>query len=96
MGVITTMDYSIQSTILSLVAGRGSVFLTGNQTASNANGWIGFKTVNGSVVLGGITGVNMSGVSSLAGITIPHPTTIYGQISNIAVASGSSEIQLLY
>lgn len=90
------MDYSIQTLMLSSLGMNGSIFLTGNQTASNANGWIGFKTVNGSVVLGGITGVNMSGVSSLAGITIPHPTTIYGQISNIAVASGSSGIQLFY
>jgi len=89
------MDYSIQSTILSLVAGRGSVFLSGNQTASSTNGWAGFNTVNGSVVLAGITGVNMSGVSYLVGKTLTHPTAIYGQITNIAVASGSSGIQLI-
>lgn len=89
------MDYSIQSLMLSSLRMKGSTFLTGNQTASSANGWIGFNTINGSVVLAGITGVNMSGVSSLAGITIPHPTTIYGQITAIAVASGSSGIQLI-
>jgi hypothetical protein len=89
------MDYSIQTLMLASLGMNGSAFLSGNQTASNANGWLGFKTVDGSVVLGGITGVGMSGVSYLVGRTIPHPTTIYGKIINIAVASGSSGIQLL-
>lgn len=80
MGVILFMDYSIQTLILASLG---------------MNGWLGFKTVDGSVVLGGITGVGMSGVSYLVGRTIPHPTTIYGKIINIAVASGSSGIQLL-
>jgi len=89
------MDYSIQSLTLSSLRMKGSVFLTGNQTASSTNGWVGFNTVNGSVVLAGITGVNMSGVSYLVGKTLTHPTAIYGQITSIAVASGSSGIQLI-
>lgn len=89
------MDYSIQTLMLASLGMNGSAFLTGNQTASNANGWLGFKTVEGSVVLAGITGVNMSGVSYLVGKTLTHPTAIYGQITSIAVASGSSGIQLI-
>lgn len=89
------MDYSIQSLMLASLNMNGSAILTGNQTASNPKGWLGFKTIDGSVVLGGVTGSNISGINYLVGKTIPHPTTFYGQITNIAVASGSSGIQLI-
>jgi len=90
------MDYSIQSTMLSSVGGRGSIFLTGGQTANNANGYVGFRSINGSVILGGITGANMSGVSYLANLTLAHPCEILGGITDISLTTGSAAIQLFY
>ncbi len=90
------MDYSIQSTALSSLGMRGSLWLTGGQTVANTNGFIGFRSVDGTVILGGISGLNMSGVSYLAGRSLAHPCELLGPITNISLNTGSAAIQLFY
>ena len=87
------MGSSPQSIQLSSRGLLGGTFLTGGQTASNPAGWVGFKTVDGNVVLGGITG-SYSGISYLAGKTLQPPYEFLGKITNISLTTGSAGIQL--
>jgi len=91
------MDYSIQSTMLSSMGGRGSVLLTGGQTASNPNGFIAFRSVDANITIAGITGTQVSGISYLNGKTLTHPAEFLGPFSDIAIGTGSAgAVQLYY
>jgi len=90
------MDYSIQSTAISSLGGKGCLLITGGQTATNTNGFVGFRSIDGTVILGGITGINMSGISYLVGRSLTNPTEILGPITNISLNTGSAAIQLFY
>lgn len=85
-----------QSALLSSIGNLGSIFVTGGQTVVNPNGWVGFRSIDNAVVLAGITGNNMSGVSYLVGRSLTHPVEILGGITNLALTTGSAAIQLFY
>ena len=91
------MDYSIQTSMLASIGGRGSIILQTGQSASNPNGFTAFRSIDADIKIGGITGAQISGISYLNGRTLTHPAEILGPFSSIAVHTGSSgAIQVFY
>lgn len=84
------MGSSLQSLTLSSFGQNGSTFISGTGAFSNANGWVGFRTVDADTVIAGITGSSrVDGLSYIVGKTLTAPYEGLIPFTNIRLTTGA-------